>query len=79
MASNSVCTYIHKMCVGTNPPEGEGSCITPYPTTTPLTHRFVSRKIMTVAVGLAINIDGVWQLMETLERRLKRMTKERDE
>ena len=44
----------------------------------PLPHIFVPTKSMTVVVGVAINNDGVQQLVKTMERRLNRVTKERD-
>ena len=78
MATNYVHTYLHKMFVQTH---WRGKDLQSSPTAHLLYfyHTYSCKtNIMTVAVGVAINSDGVRHLVETLEQRLKRVTKERD-
>ena len=78
MATNYVRTYLHKMCVQIHWRRKDLES----PPTVPLLSFYhtcsCKANIMTVAVGVAINSDGVQHLVETLEQRLKRVTKERD-
>ena len=78
MATSYVPIYQYNVCVGKKTLEGERSWITQNRTTIPPPPKFISTQMMTVSVGEAIIGDGVQQITNDLERRLKSITKERN-
>ena len=79
MATSYVPTYILNICVDTNPLKWKWSWITHNRTTNRPPQMIMSTQVMPVAFGESIKKDGVQQSMNDLERKLKRVTKDRDE